>query len=435
MKKLYIQTYGCQMNDHDSERMAGLLAPDGYALTDQMDEADLILMNTCSIREKAEHKAFSELGRIQQLHQQRPKLIVGVAGCMARQEGAALLTRHPWLKLVFGSKQIDQLPRLLRETISTGRPVLAVDDPLGTAPSLPARRNPGVRAWVSIMEGCENGCSFCVVPHTRGRERSRLSREIVEEVTGLAARGCREVTLLGQNVNSYGRTSTEGVDFAGLLHQLDRIEGLGRLRFTTSHPSAVTSSMIRAMAELPTVCEHLHLPMQSGSDRVLERMNRDYTRAGYQRTIDALRAAVPGLTLTTDIIVGFPGETDEDFEQTVEAVTSFGFTGLFAFKYSKRPHTPALELDGHLDEAVKTARLQRLLTVQRELVQARQGSLVGTVQALLFEGPSQSHPGWLFGRTRANDQLHVPAPASLIGHAAPVAVTQLRAHRLEGALQ
>jgi tRNA-2-methylthio-N6-dimethylallyladenosine synthase len=434
-KKLYIQTYGCQMNDHDSERMVGLLAPDGYAVTDRMDEADLILMNTCSIREKAEQKASSELGRIQQLHRQRPGLIVGVAGCMARQEGAALLTRHPWLKLVFGSKQIDQLPRLLRETTATGRAVLAVDDPLGTAPSLPAQRKPGARAWVSIMEGCENRCSFCVVPHSRGRERSRWSNEIVREVTELVGQGYREITLLGQNVNSYGRTSPEGVDFAELLRRVDRIEGLGRLRFSTSHPTAVTARMIRAMAELPTVCEHLHLPMQSGSDRVLERMNRDYSRTDYERVIDALRAEVPGLALTTDIIVGFPGETDGDFEQTLNVVTTIGFTGLFAFKYSKRPHTPALELDGHLDEAVKTARLQRLLAVQRDLVQARQRSLVGSTHEVLFEGPSQSHPGWLFGRTRANDQLHVPAPVELIGHLAPVAVMQLRAHRLEGLLQ
>lgn len=433
-KKLYIQTYGCQMNDHDSERMAGLLEPDGYIVTDRMDEADLILMNTCSIREKAEQKAFSELGRIQQLHQRRPDLIVGVAGCMARQEGAALLTRHPWIKLVFGSKQIDQLPRLLRESATTGRPMIAVDDPLGPAPSLPARRKPGVRAWVSIMEGCENRCSFCVVPHSRGRERSRWSVEIVEEVTALARQGYREVTLLGQNVNSYGRTSPEGVDFAELLLRLDGVEGLDRLRFTTSHPAAVTDRMIRAMAELPAVCEHLHLPLQSGSDRVLARMNREYTREDYRRRIDALQAAVPGLTLTTDIIVGFPGETDEDFEQTLEAVTAFRFTGLFAFKYSRRPHTPALELDGHLDEAVKTVRLQRLLAVQQELVAARQQALVGTEQGILFEGPSQSHPGWLFGRTRANDQLHVEAPPSLIGRQAQVAVTQLRAHRLEGVL-
>jgi len=433
-KKLYIQTYGCQMNDHDSERMAGLLAPDGYAITNRMDEADLILMNTCSIREKAEQKAFSELGRIQQLHRRRPDLIVGVAGCMARQEGAALLTRHPWIRLVFGSKQIDQLPRLLRESASSGRPMIAVDDPLGTAPSLPARRKPGVRAWVSIMEGCENRCSFCVVPHSRGRERSRWSSEIVEEVTALARQGYREVTLLGQNVNSYGRTSPEGIDFAELLRRLDGIEGLERLRFTTSHPAAVTDRMIHAMAELPAVCEHLHLPLQSGSDRVLARMNREYTREDYRRRIETLQAAVPGLTLTTDIIVGFPGETELDFEQTLEAVAAFRFTGLFAFKYSRRPHTPALELDGHLDEAVKTARLQRLLAVQQKLVAARQGALVGTEQAILFEGPSQSHPGWLFGRTRANDQLHVEAPLSLIGQQARVAVTRLRAHRLEGVL-
>jgi tRNA-2-methylthio-N6-dimethylallyladenosine synthase len=434
MKKLYIQTYGCQMNDHDSERMAGLLAPDGYTVTDRMDEADLILMNTCSIRDKAEQKAYSELGRIRELHRRRPELIVGVAGCMARQEGAALLERHPWIRLVFGSKQIDRLPGLLRESTGSGRAVIAVDDPIGLAPSLPALRKPGVRAWVSIMEGCENRCSFCVVPHSRGRERSRLSGEIVEEVRGLARQGVREVTLLGQNVNSYGRTSSEGVDFAGLLSRLNGIEGLDRVRFTTSHPAAVTDRMVRAMAELPTVCEHLHLPLQSGADRVLERMNREYTREDYRRKIEALRKAVPGLALTTDVIVGFPGETEKEFEQTLEAVTEFGFTGLFAFKYSKRPHTPALELDGHLDEAVKAARLQRLLALQQELVAARQRSLVGTIQEVLFEGVSQSQPGRLFGRTRANDQLHVEAPASLIGRLAQVVVSQHRAHRLEGVL-
>ncbi|HUJ78735.1 MAG TPA: tRNA (N6-isopentenyl adenosine(37)-C2)-methylthiotransferase MiaB [Nitrospiria bacterium] len=433
-KKLYIQTYGCQMNEHDSERMAGLLAPDGYTVTDRMDEADLILMNTCSIRDKAEQKAFSELGRIRELHRRRPELIVGVAGCMARQEGAALLERHPWIRLVFGSKQIDQLPSLLRESTGSGRAVIAVDDPGGTAPSLPSHRKPGVRAWVSIMEGCENRCSFCVVPHSRGRERSRLSGEIVEEVRGLARQGFREVTLLGQNVNSYGRTSSEGVDFAELLRRLDGIEGLDRVRFTTSHPSAVTDRMIRAMAELPAVCEHLHLPLQSGSDRILERMNREYTTEDYRRRIEALRTAVPGLTLTTDIIVGFPGETEEDFGLTLKAVAEFGFTGLFAFKYSKRPHTPALALDGHLDEAVKSARLHRLLALQQELVAARQRSLVGSNQEVLFEGASQSYPGRLFGRTRANDQLHVEASLAMVGRLAHVIVTQRRAHRLEGAL-
>ncbi|HTP41933.1 MAG TPA: tRNA (N6-isopentenyl adenosine(37)-C2)-methylthiotransferase MiaB, partial [Nitrospiria bacterium] len=433
-KKLYIQTYGCQMNDHDSERMAGLLEPDGYTVTDRMDDADLILMNTCSIRDKAEQKAFSELGRIRELQRQRPELIVGVAGCMARQEGAALLERHPWIRLVFGSKQIDRLPGLLRESTGSGRAVIALDDPIGIAPTLPARRKPGVRAWVSIMEGCENRCSFCVVPHSRGRERSRLSGEIVEEVRELARQGYREVTLLGQNVNSYGRTSTEGTDFAGLLSRLDGIEGLDRIRFTTSHPSAVTDRMIRAMAELPSVCEHLHLPLQSGSDRILERMNREYTRGDYRRKVEALRRAVPGLALTTDIIVGFPGETEEEFEETLEAVAEFGFTGLFAFKYSKRPHTPALELDGQLDEAVKAVRLQRLLALQQELVAERQRSLVGTIQDVLFEGTSQSMPGRLFGRTRANDQLHVEAQASLIGRLSRVAVTQRRAHRLEGVL-
>ncbi len=434
MKKLYIQTYGCQMNDHDTERMAGLLTPEGYALTGQMDDADLILMNTCSIREKAEQKAFSELGRIQQLQQQRPGMIVGVAGCLARQEGVALLKRHPWLRLVFGSKQIDQLPRLLRETIDSGRAVVAVDDPVGIAPSLPARRTPGVRAWVSIMEGCENQCSFCVVPHTRGRERSRLSHEIVEEVTALVAQGYGEITLLGQNVNSYGRTSPEGVDFSDLLRKLDRIGGLARLRFTTSHPLAVTEKMIRAMAELPTVCEHLHLPLQSGSDRILERMNREYTRGDYRRRLEKLRAALPQVSVTTDLIVGFPGETEEDFEQTIAAVRECAFAGMFVFQYSPRPNTPARALDGQVDEETKHRRLQTLLGLQGRMVAARQAMLVGTVQDVLLEGTSRSHPGWSYGRTRGNDQVHVAAPDRMIGRRLSVMITQVRAQRLEGEL-
>ena len=433
MRRLFIQTYGCQMNDHDSERMAGLLAPDGYRLTDRVEEADLILMNTCSIRDKAEQKAFSELGRIQQLQRQRPDLIVGVAGCMARQEGAALLQRLPWIRLVFGSKQIDQLPRLLHETLASGRPVVAVDDPSGIAPSLPAQRKPGVRAWVSIMEGCENHCSFCVVPHTRGRERSRRSGEIVAEVSELAAQGYREVTLLGQNVNSYGRTSNEGIDFADLLRMLDGIEGLARIRFATSHPLAVTDKMIRALADLPTVCEHLHLPLQSGSDRILARMRREYTRADYRRRVEALRAAVPELALTTDIIVGFPGETEDDFARTLEAVREFSFTALFAFKYSPRPNTAALTLDGRVDEPTASRRLQRLLALQHELVEARSRALVGTTQELLLEGRSRIEPGWLCGRTRTNEQVHLPAAGMQIGRLVSATITQARAGRLEGA--
>ncbi|MEW6325355.1 MAG: tRNA (N6-isopentenyl adenosine(37)-C2)-methylthiotransferase MiaB [Nitrospirota bacterium] len=439
MKKLYIQTYGCQMNDHDSERMAGLLAPEGYQPTARPDEADLILMNTCSIREKAEQKAFSELGRIQQLQRSRPELIVGVAGCMARQEGAALVQRHPWIRLVFGSKQIDQLPRLLRETVHSGRPVVAVDDPAGMAPSLPARRAAGARAWVSIMEGCENQCSFCVVPHTRGRERSRWSGEIVEEIRGLVAAGYREVTLLGQNVNSYGRTSSEGVTFAELLRRLSAIEGLARIRFTTSHPMAVTDAMIDAMAELPAVCEHLHLPMQSGSDRVLDRMRRDYTRADYRRRAGALRARVTGLALTTDIIVGFPGETEEDFEQTLDAVREFAFTALFAFRYSPRPNTAALSLDGRVDEATAARRLQRLFSLQRELVAARNEALVGTTQELLLEGRSRAQDSsrgeWFCGRTRTNELVHVIAGESLVGRLVPALIRHSRAGRLEGELR
>jgi tRNA-2-methylthio-N6-dimethylallyladenosine synthase len=268
-KRVFIKTWGCQMNEHDAERMAGLVAPLGYALTSTADDADLILLNTCSIRDKAEQKVYSDLGRLAALKSERPHVLIGVAGCVAQQEGAALVRRVPAVDMVFGSKSIEKLPDLLTQALTMRGPVVCTDDPIGLAPTLPADRRERVRAWVSIMEGCENACSFCVVPATRGRERSRLSREVYAEIHGLCAAGGREVTLLGQNVNSYGRTSSEGVDFPDLLDFIHPIEGLARIRFTTSHPNAMTPKLIDTWGRLPTMCRPLHLPLQSGSDRTL----------------------------------------------------------------------------------------------------------------------------------------------------------------------
>jgi tRNA-2-methylthio-N6-dimethylallyladenosine synthase len=431
-KRVFIKTWGCQMNEHDAERMAGLVAPLGYALTSTADDADLILLNTCSIRDKAEQKVYSDLGRLAALKQARPNVLIGVAGCVAQQEGAALVRRVPAVDMVFGSKSIEKLPELLSQALATRSPVVCTDDPIGIAPTLPADRRERVRAWVSIMEGCENRCAFCVVPATRGRERSRWSREVYAEIAALCAGGCREVTLLGQNVNSYGRTSSEGVDFADLLDLVHPIEGLSRIRFTTSHPNAMTPKLIEALARLPKMCRHLHLPLQSGSDRTLGRMRRDYVLADYLGVVDALRVRVPDLALTTDIIVGFPGETAEDFQATVRALETIEFDNIYAFKYSRRPRTAALSLDGHVAELEMDRRLQEVLAVQRPITQRKNQAYQDRVEEVLVEGPSKTDRSRLAGRTSSNRTVNFDGPASLIGETISLRITRIKANSLEG---
>jgi tRNA-2-methylthio-N6-dimethylallyladenosine synthase len=433
-KRVFIKTWGCQMNEHDAERMAGLVAPMGYELTSDVQDADLILLNTCSIREKAEHKVYSDLGRLAELKAARPHVMIGVAGCVAQQEGEALIRRSPAVDLVFGSKGIEKLPDLLTEALVTRRKVVYTDDPIGIAPTLPADRRESVRAWVSIMEGCDNACSFCVVPATRGRERSRLSREIYDEVAGLCAAGCREVTLLGQNVNSYGRTSSEGVDFADLLDGLQHTDGLARIRFTTSHPNAMTPKLIDALARLPKVCRHLHLPLQSGSNRTLARMRRGYTLEEYVSIIDALRRRIPDLTLTTDIIVGFPGESPDDFAETVRALDVVQFDNIYGFKYSRRPRTEALSLDEHVPEPEKDQRLQALLSAQRPITRAKNERYLGRVEEVLVEGPSKTDRTRLAGRTSCNRIVNFDGPESLVGSVLALRVTRVKANSLEGSL-
>ncbi len=431
-KRVFIKTWGCQMNEHDAERMAGLVAPMGYVPTATPDDADLILLNTCSIRDKAEQKVYSDLGRLNAIKAARPDVLIGVAGCVAQQEGRALLQRAPAVDLVFGSKGIERLPALLTEALTTGRRVVYTEDPIGIAPTLPADRRERVRAWVSIMEGCENACSFCVVPATRGRERSRLSREIYDEIAALCASGCREVTLLGQNVNSYGRTSFEGVDFAALLGGIHPIEGLARIRYTTSHPNAMTPRLMETLARWPKVCRHVHLPLQAGSDRTLERMRRGYTLLEYMALVDGLRQRMPDVALTTDVIVGFPGETEADFRDTLAALEAIEFDNIYAFKYSRRPNTAALAMEDHVPESEKDRRLQAALAAQRPITRRKNDALQNRVEEVLVEGPSKTDRTRLMGRTSSNRVVNFDGPPTLIGRLLRVRITQVKANSLDG---
>ncbi len=433
-KKLFIRTFGCQMNEHDSERIAGMLKEEGYELCGQPEEADLVILNTCSIREKAEQKAYSELGRLEKLKQEKPELLIGVAGCAAQREGEKILKRVPSVDFIFGSPNIDQTVELLNQTIQQKQPAVLVDYPKRPLATLPAVRKDKLRAWVSVMEGCDYRCSFCVVPTTRGPERSRPSREIISEITQLAEAGYKEVTLLGQTVNSYGKKSDEGVDLADLLRMINDIPGIERIRFTTSHPNDLNLKLMTTIAEIPKVCEHLHLPLQSGSDCILKAMRRGYTFKEYQTKIEKLKKLISSLSITSDIIVGFPGESDEDFSQTLEAISEIGFDGIFAFQYSPRPNTEAASLPDQVSEKVKEERLKRVLNLQHTVTSQRNKQLLGTVQEILVEGRNKKYPDKLTGRMRTNRVIHFSGPDSLIGGLSWVKITQARLGSFDGEL-
>jgi len=392
-KLVYINTIGCQMNVYDSERMAQILSREGYRSTASMRRADLIIANTCAIREKAEQKVFSFLGRLAGIKREKPGVIIGVGGCVAQQEGRRMLKRVPHLDLVFGTHAIGRLPGLVRRIESEGcrlvdvGAAVEIEDPAGRLTDAPAAG--GVSRFVTIMQGCDNYCSYCVVPYVRGREFSRRPEAIVAEIRRLVAAGVREITLLGQNVNSYG--CKEGLmSFAELLSRIDRIPGLARVRFTTSHPKDLSADLIRAFAELETLCNHIHLPVQSGSDAVLKRMNRRYTRRHYLDRVARLRTVRPDMAITSDIIVGFPGESREDFQQTLELIRRVRYDGLFAFKYSDRPNAPAAHFGAKLCEAEKQERLEQVLALQEGITLEKNRSLVDTVQEILVEGTSRS---------------------------------------------
>ncbi|HMY97639.1 MAG TPA: tRNA (N6-isopentenyl adenosine(37)-C2)-methylthiotransferase MiaB [Pseudomonadales bacterium] len=438
-KKLYIQTHGCQMNEYDSSRMGDLLAASHQLeLTSNPEEADVLLLNTCSIREKAEEKVFHQLGRWKRLKQQRPELIIGVGGCVASQEGAALRKRAPHVDLVFGPQTLHRLPEMIDRQRRALLPVVDVSFPeIEKFDLLPDPGANGPTASVSIMEGCSKYCSFCVVPYTRGEEISRPFDDVVAEVFHLAQQGVREVTLLGQNVNAYrGRTHQgELADLAELLHYVAAIDGIERIRFTTSHPLEMSDSLIAAYATLPKLAPHLHLPVQSGSDRILARMKRNYTAADYLAIIDRLKAACPTIQLSSDFIVGFPGEEEADFEATLDLIRQVGFDQSFSFIYSPRPGTPAAELPDSVPMEVKSERLARLQALINQQAQAISAAMLGSQQSILVSGPAKRGEGELCGRTGNNRVVNFPASdVGLIGRMANVEIVEVLPNSLRGQL-
>jgi len=435
-KKVFIRTFGCQMNEYDSDKMADVLAAaEGFEKTSDPAEADLILFNTCSVREKAQEKVFADLGRVKSLKRKRPGMLIGVGGCVASQEGEEIVKRAPYVDLVFGPQTLHRLPELLRERRATGRPQVDISFPeIEKFDNLPPARVEGASAFVSIMEGCSKYCSFCVVPYTRGEEVSRPLEDVMAEVRHLAGNGVMEVTLLGQNVNAYVGELADGTqaDFALLLLQVAKVEGIERIRYTTSHPLEFTQRLIDVYPRIPKLVSQVHLPVQSGSDRVLAAMKRNYTTMEYRSIIRRLRAARPGISISSDFIVGFPGETDADFEQTMKLVDDVRFDGSFSFVYSARPGTPAANLPDPTPHAVKLERLQRLQKRLQELAQENSHAMVGTRQRVLVEGVSKKDRNELAGRSENNRVVNFAGPSRLVGRFVDLEITQALPHSLRG---
>jgi tRNA-2-methylthio-N6-dimethylallyladenosine synthase len=434
--RYFIKSFGCQMNEYDSARMGDVLADSlGMQPTDDPAAADVLLMNTCSVREKAQDKVFSLLGEWKQLKDLRPGLVIGVGGCVASQEGDAITARAPQVDLVFGPQTLHRLPELLAERRARGRAVVDISFPeIEKFDHLPAPRAEGATAFVSIMEGCSKYCSFCVVPYTRGDEISRPFDSVLDEVAELAAQGVREITLLGQNVNAYRGPMADGaeVDLATLIHHVAALEGIERIRFTTSHPLEFDDSLIEAYASVPQLANHLHLPVQSGADRVLAAMKRGYTALQFKERIRKLRAVRPDISVTSDFIVGFPGETERDFEATLKLVRELDIDQSFSFLYSRRPGTPAASLPDEVPHEEKQARLVRLQTLLEEQAQARSRAMVGSRQRVLVERHARKDQTELAGRTEDNRWVNFPGPANLIGHFVDLDITEARAHSLRG---
>ncbi len=435
MKKVYVKTFGCQMNEYDSDKMADVLhAAEGYESTQDPEEADLILFNTCSVREKAQEKVFSDLGRVK--HLKAKGVLIGVGGCVASQEGAAIIERAPYVDVVFGPQTLHRLPQMLAERRHQGRPQVDISFPeIEKFDNLPPARVDGASAFVSIMEGCSKYCSYCVVPYTRGEEVSRPFDDVLTEVAGLADQGVKEVTLLGQNVNAYrGRMgeTAEIADFALLIEYVAGIPGVERIRYTTSHPNEFTQRLVEVYGKVPQLVSHLHLPVQHGSDRILMAMKRGYTAMEYKSTIRKLRAVRPQISLSTDFIVGFPGETDDDFARMMKLVDDVGYDASFSFIFSPRPGTPAAALHDDTPHEVKLRRLQHLQAVLEENVQRISASRVGTVQRILVEGPSRKDKTELMGRTECNRIVNFAGPQRLVGQMVDVTITQALPHSLRG---
>ncbi|MDD1620795.1 MAG: tRNA (N6-isopentenyl adenosine(37)-C2)-methylthiotransferase MiaB [Methylococcaceae bacterium] len=435
-QKLYIQTNGCQMNEYDSDKMRDvLMASHGMELTDVPELADVLLLNTCSIREKAQEKVFSAVGRWKKIKDKRPDVIIGVGGCVASQEGAALQKRAPYVDIVFGPQTLHRLPELLNQARGGNKHVVDISFPeIEKFDNLPEPRAEGPKAYVSVMEGCSKYCTYCVVPYTRGEEVSRPLNDVIAEITTLAQQGVREINLLGQNVNAYRGAMEDGdiASFALLLHFVAAVDGIDRIRFTTSHPLEFTDDIIEAFAEIPALVNHLHLPVQSGSNRILAEMKRGHAREDYLEIMRKIKAARPGISLSSDFIVGFPGETEQDFEDTMALIEEVGFDFSYSFIFSARPGTPAAGFADDVSIAVKEQRLQRLKDRLNEMFMAISESMIGTVQSVLVEGVSKKNPLHLTGRTENNRVVNFAAHPRLTGQFVDVLITEALPNSLRG---
>lgn len=433
-KKYHILTYGCQMNKNDSEIIAGMLAKEDYHPTDNMREADLIILNTCSVREGAEQKVYGKIGEIKSLKRKNPNLLLAVCGCMAQKDQANLKKRYPHVDIVFGTHNIHQFPILLKQIMEKQQRIFAVWDQgvKEIVEGLPVQREGGVSAYVSIIYGCTNFCTYCIVPYVRGPEKSRKIDDIVKEVEELASKGYREITLLGQNVNAYGKDLEEKVDFVDLLETVHQVDGIERIRYTTPHPRDMTNEVIQAVKRLPKVCEHFHLPVQNGDDEILKIMNRGYTTNDFRKLVSLVRQEVPGCSITTDVIVGFPGEEEYHFQNTLEFFNEIQFDMAHTLIFSPRPGTPAEKMENQVPLAVKKERLKKLMELQEKVAYQINKNLEGQVLELLMEGPSEKNPDKLSGRTRTNKVVIIEGSSDLVGKLVPVKITEAKSWLILG---
>ncbi len=436
-KTYYIQTFGCQMNEHDSEKIAGMLEKKGYKSSEERETADVIVVNTCSVRENADNRFFGQLGVIKKIKERHPDNIVAVCGCMMQQEHITerIRRKYSWVDIIFGTMNIQEFPDLLDECLATREKRISIyQSQEKVIEGLPVHRKYTYKSYVDIMNGCDNFCTYCIVPYTRGRERSRRPESVVEEIRALAADGVKEVTLLGQNVNSYGNGSNFNCDFAGLIYMINEIDGIERIRFMTSHPKDLSDRLIQAFKDCEKLCPHIHLPVQSGSTEILRRMNRRYTKEDYLRLVEKIRDAVPDIAVTTDIITGFPGETEEDFEETMDLVRRVRYDSAFTFLYSIRTGTPAAEYDSQVPEDVKHARFERLVDTLNEITAQKNARYLGRTEKVLVEEGGRQGSGTCSGRTDTFKLVNFACSEEKIGQIVDVKITETKTFSLFGEL-
>lgn len=436
-KLFYLETFGCQMNENDSERLAGMLAEMGYMESEELNRCDLVIYNTCCVRENAELKVYGHLGSLKKLKKERPGMIIAVCGCMMQQKEVVehIKNKYRHVDLIFGTHNLYKFPELLYTALNTDKNIIDIWEAEGSiAEGMPIERKDGVKAWVTVMYGCNNFCSYCIVPYVRGRERSRSVEDIVHEIRLLGQQGYKEITLLGQNVNSYGKDVAGGTSFAGLLREINKVEGIERIRFMTSHPKDLSEELIDAMRDCEKVCRHLHLPIQAGSSRILKEMNRKYTKEQYIELAGKIRAKIPDMALTTDIIVGFPGETEEDFEETLDVLRKVRYDFAYTFLYSKRTGTPAAKHPDQVSEEVKKTRFEKLLSIQNVISKEINDRLLGSEVEVLVEGLSKNSIKTYTGRTNTNKIVNFKGNKDLIGKLVRVKVEKTQTWSLEGSI-